>query len=640
MNNNYDFAGWAARNDVLCTDGTTVKKGAFAHQDGAKVALVWGHEHGTPHTVVGHAILEDREEGTYTYGYLNHSPAGLDAKEAIRHKDIDSLSIYANKVKFGGATGRDIMHGDIREVSLVFAGADPTARIEYVLEHDESAGEGAIVYNGLVQDFEIQHEEEPVTEEPVAEAAPEEEIAHAEDKTLNDEVSHADEKKEEDKPVAEAKEKTLEEIVNSMNEEQKTALYALVGLALEDGGEDEGEEEKEDKTSKDSQEDKSVKHNIFEDTNTVVRHGLSDDDVATIFRDAARGGSLKDAYEDFIAHSDTIAHTVTDDDNNTVTYGIANVKYAYPDYHATSAQPVFAKRDNTWVGKVLNSVHYSPFNRIKSLVADITMDDARAKGYTKGNLKKEEVFSLLKRTTDPQTIYKRQKLDRDDLLDITDFDVVAWLKTELKIMLDEEKARAILVGDGRTALAEDKIKEDHIRPVWTDADLYTVKVAVDFTGLATANAKAKAIIDAVIRNRKSYKGSGNPTYFLPDDILSEMLLIEDTTGRKIYKDVNELANTLRVKEIVSVPVMESLSRSVTTGSGQSATTTTYNLLGIMVNLDDYTVGANRQSRETLFEDFDIDYNQQKYLLEERACGALTLPYSAIAFETTGSFTAG
>ena len=644
MDKNYDFAGWAARNDVLCSDGTTIRHGAFAHQDGEKVRLVWEHEHGTPHGVVGHGILENRDEGIYLYGYLNNSPAGQDAKEAIRHKDVDSLSIYANKVKFGGKTGKDVLHGMIREVSLVLTGADPTARIDYVLEHDEEAGEGIIAYNGLVQDFEIPGEDEVSHMEDNREV-----IEHSEESlediinSMSDkqrdamyamvgmaikdtEMAHADKEDDND-------EETLEDIINTMTDKQKNAMYAMIGLALEDAGET---KETKETNTKESKEDEGVKHNIFEEGANVIQHGFSESDVENIFKEAKRGGSLREAVNDYIEHSDTIAHSVTDDDNNTVTYGMANIANLYPDYHPVTNTPIMVQRDQSWVSKVMNGVRKSPFARIKSILADITMDDARALGYTKGNLKKEEVFKLLKRTTDPQTIYKKQKLDRDDVLDITDFDVVAWLKGEMQVMLEEEKARAILVGDGRSDVSDDKIGEDHIRPVWTDADTYTIKSEVSFTGLATNGAKADAIIDAAIRARKDYKGSGNPTFFAPESTITEMLLIKDTTGRKIYNGISDLATALRVKEIVSVPVMENLSR--TSGTGNDAKT--LNLLGVIFNPDDYTVGGNKPGQKKLFEDFDIDYNQMKYLIEDRISGALTKPYSAIALETTGTFAVG
>lgn len=629
MNKNYDFAGWAARNDVLCSDGTTVKKGAFTHQNGQRVGLYWGHKHDDPHAIVGHCYLEDRPEGIYTYGYLNNTAAGMDAKEAIRHKDIDSLSIYANNVKFGGATGKDILHGVIREVSLVFAGADNTARIDYVLEHEESAGEGAIIYNGLVQDFEF----------PVEEVVGN--IAHVDDSV--EEIEHAEAKKEEpkedkkeepteDKKVEKEKELTLEEVVDSMTEEQKTALYALVGMALEEGVEDEN--------NKDSEEDKNVKHNVFETGMQEIRHDVLDaSDMQAIFKDAKKIGSLRDAANEYLENTYSVSHAITDSHNNSITYGIADIDYLLPEAKAVTVEPQLIKADDGWVSKVMNGVHTSPFARIKSIFADITGEDARAFGYTKGHLKKEEVFALLKRTTDPQTIYKKQKLDRDDIIDITDFDVVAWLKKEMSLMLDEEKARAILVGDGRSSGSDDKISEEHIRPIWKDADLYSIKANVSFTGLTKNSEKADAIIDSAIRNRRHYRGSGNPTLFASETAVTEMLLIKDTTGRKIYSGMSDLATALRVKEIVTVPIMENLSRTVTT-TGENPTTTTYNLLGIIVNLDDYTVGATRNGKTTLFEDFDIDYNQQKYLIEGRCSGALTKPASAIVLETTGTFAEG
>jgi len=571
---NYDFSGWATRNNLRCSDGRIIMKDAFKHNDGQTVPLVWNHQHNDPHNVLGHALLENRDEGVYAYCKFNETESGKNAKLLVEHGDVTALSIYANQLK---QQGPHVVHGTIREVSLVLAGANPEAFIDNVIRHGEYSDEEAIIYTG--ENISIYH----ATGENIS-------------------IYHADEKKEEEKTVENKErknEETVADVFNTLTEKQKMVVYALIGQALE---EKEKSEDNDDDDDNSKGGNKTMKHNVFDQeyaTNDVLSHS----EVEAIFSDVKRYGSLRDAV---------LAH------------GIENIDYLFPDAKTVTNTPQFIQRDTGWVQKVMNSVHHTPFSRIKSIFADITEEDARAKGYIKGNLKKEEVFSLLKRTTTPTTIYKKQKLDRDDIVDIVDFDVVAWLKAEMRMMLDEEIARAILVGDGRLASSDDKINEQNIRPIWTDADLYTIKAPIIVSANATADEKAKAFIRAAIKSRKNYKGSGEPTLYTTEDVLTDCLLMEDATGRIIYDSVTKLATALRVKEIVTVPVMENLRRN---DGG-----TTYELMGIIVNLTDYNVGADKGGAVNLFDDFDIDYNAQKYLIETRCSGALIKPYSAIALE--------
>ena len=552
----YDFSGWATRNDIKCSDGRTIRKNAFKDNDGQTVPLVWNHSHNDPANVLGHALLENRDQGVYAYCTFNNSELGQTAKELVEHGDVTSLSIYANKLKQNGG---DVIHGAIREVSLVLAGANPGAYIDSVMVHGEESDEEAVIFTG--ENISLSHaENEPQPEE----------------------------KTEEEKTMA--KEKTVQDVFNELTEEQKQVVYALIGQALEDAqdGEDEGDYE--------------MKQNVFDNDEMNSGNVLSHSDMMDIISDAKRYGSMKDSF---------LAHTQT--------YGIENVDFLFPDPENVNMPPTFIERDMGWVQKVMSGVHHTPFSRIKSMFADITADEARAKGYIKGNLKKEEVFTLLKRTTTPTTIYKKQKMDRDDVVDITDFDVIAWLKKEMRLMLDEEIARAILVGDGRLSSSDDKIHETNVRPILTDEDLYTVKANITVATNATGSEKAKAFIDEVIRSRKDYKGSGNPTLFTTEDMVTECLLLEDSMGHKLYKSEAELATTLRVKEIVTVEVMEGVKDK-----------NSHDVAGIIVNLADYNVGADKGGAVNMFDDFDIDYNQQKYLIETRCSGALIKPYSAIA----------
>lgn len=570
----FDFSGWATRNDLKCSDGRTIRRDAFKDNNGQTVPLVWNHQHNDSMNVLGHALLENRDQGVYAYCTFNDTESGQNAKLLVEHGDVTALSIYANQLK---QQGGNVLHGAIREVSLVLAGANPGAFIDSVLTHGEASDEEAIIYTG--EDISLAHSDEP-------------------EKKKEDAKEDTSEK--EDKPMAEDnKEKTVQDVFDEMTEEQKNVVYAMIGMALEEqGGADDDEED----NSEGGNED--MKHNVFDQDQYQEENVLSHSDMETIINDAKRYGSLK---ESFLAHAED--------------YGIDNIDYLFPDAKNVTPTPEFIKRDTDWVQKVMSGVHHTPFSRIKSMFANITEDEARAKGYIKGNLKKEEVFSLLKRTTTPTTIYKKQKLDRDDVIDITDFDVVAWLKAEMRLMLDEEIARAILVGDGRLSSSDDKINETNIRPIVSDDALYTIRKKVSVAHGATDDVKAKTFIKAAIKARKDYKGSGNPTLYTTEDVVTDCLLLEDTTGRRLYNSVNDLATTLRVKEILTIEVMEGVK-----GPEGGA------LMGIIVNLADYNVGADKGGAVNMFDDFDIDYNQQKYLIETRCSGALIKPYSAIELE--------
>lgn len=567
MDKNFDFCGWATRNDLKCSDGRVIRRDAFKHNDGKQVPMVWNHQHNDPNEVLGHALLENREEGVYAYCRFNDTESGKTAKLLVQHGDVNALSIYANQLE---QQGPNVMHGNIRELSLVLAGANPGAFIESIIKHGEESDEEGIIYTG--EKLILSHSEE----------------------------EKKDKSKEEKKDEHESDDKkTIEDILKTLNEEQKTALYAIVGQMVSHSDDDEKEDE----------EETTMKHNLFDsDTKEKEETVLSHDAMETIIGDAKRYGSLK---ESFLAHADE--------------YGIKEIETLFPEPKSLNNPPEFIKREMGWVQKVMSSVHHTPFSRIKSSFADITEDDARAKGYIKGKLKKEEVFSLLKRTTTPTTIYKKQKLDRDDIIDITDFDVVAWLKSEMRLMLDEEIARAILVGDGRLASSDDKINESNIRPIWKDADLYNIKATIEVDAAATPDQRAKAAIRAIIKSRKNYKGSGNPALYTTEDFLTDCLLLEDANGRVIYDTEEKLRTALRVSAIITVPVMESLTR-------KDEENNDLELLGIIVNLNDYNVGADKGGAINMFDDFDIDYNQQKYLIETRCSGALIKPYSAISIE--------
>ena len=576
---NFDFSGWATRNDLKCSDGRIIRKDAFKSNDGQKVPLVWNHQHSDPNEVLGHAMLENRDEGVYAYCKFNDTESGRTAKLLVQHGDVNALSIYANQLK---QQGPNVMHGNIRELSLVLAGANPGAFIESIIKHGEESDEEAIIFTG--ENVSLAHTGcGESTEQPAEE-----------------ELKHADDEKKEDAKVAEESKKnegeeTVADVFNTLSEKQKTVVYAMIGQALEDNNKSEGGDEE-------------MKHNVFDKDTENQENVLSHDAMETIIADGKRYGSLK---ESFLAHAEE--------------YGIKEIETLFPEAKSLNNPPEFIKREMGWVQKVMSGVHHTPFSRIKSSFADITEDDARAKGYIKGKLKKEEVFSLLKRTTTPTTIYKKQKLDRDDVIDITDFDVVAWLKSEMRMMLDEEIARAILVGDGRLASSDDKINESNIRPIWKDEDLYNIKATIEVDAAATPDQKAKAAIRAIIKSRKNYKGSGNPALYTTEDFLTDCLLLEDMNGRVIYDTEEKLRTALRVSSIITVPVMEGLTRKDDEGND-------LDLLGIIVNLNDYNVGADKGGAINMFDDFDIDYNQQKYLIETRCSGALIKPFSAISIE--------
>lgn len=572
----FDFSGWATRNNLKCSDGRTIRKDAFKDNNGQKVPLVWNHQHNEPFNVLGHALLENREEGVYAYCAFNDTEAGQNAKRLVEHGDVSALSIYANQLKQHGG---DVIHGSIREVSLVLAGANPGAFIDSIICHGEESEEEAIIYTG--EDISL---------------------SHADNEEIKEEKPMEDTKKMEKSEKPEG-EKTVKDVFDTLTEEQKTVVYALIGQALE------GKDEPDDYEDEDDEEDNNMKHNVFDQDEMMQGNALSHSDMEEIFSDAKRTGSLKESF---------LAHAVG-------TYGIDAIDTLFPEPKSMNTPPEFIKRDMNWVAGVINGVHHTPFSRIKSMFANITEDEARAKGYIKGNLKKEEVFTLLKRTTTPTTIYKKQKLDRDDIIDITDFDVVAWIKSEMRMMLDEEIARAILVGDGRLTSDDDHINETNIRPIWKDDDLYTIKTKITVDASATDDDKAKAVIKAAVKSRKNYKGSGNPVLYTTEDFLTNCLLLEDTQGYRLYKSEQDVATAMRVSRIVTVPVMENLSRT-------DSESKTRNLVGIIVNLNDYNVGADKGGAVNMFDDFDIDYNQQKYLMETRCSGALIKPYSAIALE--------
>lgn len=569
----YDFSGWATRNNLKCTDGRVIMNNAFKHNDGRKVPLVWNHQHNDPYNVLGYAVLENREEeGMYAYGVFNDTDSAQAAKLLVQHGDVTSLSIWANRLQ---EKQKQVFHGDIREVSLVLAGANPGAKIESIMKHEDGSDEEAIIFNDR-EDLVLSHTDKPEPEEPPKEPEPE--------------------KKKEEKPVAN-EDKTVQEVFDTLTEEQKTVVYAMIAAAVD------GDDQEDDEEENDEEETPDMKHNVFdrqeEEQDNVIAHA----DMMAVLNDAKRFGSLKESA---------------------LQHGITDIEFLFPDAQNVTPTPTWIDRDQTWVDDVMSNTHHTPFARIKSMAADITADEARAKGYTKGNVKLDEVFTLLKRVTTPTTVYKKQSLDRDDVIDITDFDVVAWLKVEMRGKLNEEIARAVLISDGRLSAADDKINETNIRPIWTDDSLYAVKVNVEAAPNATADEKAKATIRAIIKSRKQYKGSGNPTFYTTEDVLTDMLLLEDAQGRVIYDTIEKLTTALRVKKIVTVAPME--------GKTREAGGKTLELLGIVVNLKDYTIGADKGGAVNMFDDFDIDYNKMKYLIETRCSGALVLPHSALVLE--------
>lgn len=580
---NYDFAGWVTKNNLRCADGLTICQDAFRTQDGMVVPLVYNHNHEKVESILGHTLLENRPEGVYGYSKFNDTPSGQHAKAAVNNGDITSMSIYANNLS---KVGSGVTHGAIREVSLVIAGANPGAMIESVMMHGISIGDEedeAIIYTG--DDFVLFH-------------------------------ADVEEKKEDKKVAEESGGKTVKEVFDTLNDEQKKAVAIIVGQAIQDakGG---GEKKEED----------DVKHNVFEkhDGDESYQTYLSHSQEAAIFKRAKECRSFKQAVKEFCSENDVIIHSLDTTGMTTATgtstYGFNDPEMLFPEYKSLNTPPEWISRNMDWVAKVIGGVHRTPYSRIKSMYADITEDEARAKGYITGKQKKDEVFTTLKRTTDPQTIYKRQKMDRDTILDITDFDVVSWIRAEMRVMLNEEIARAILIGDGRPSDSDDKIQEMHIRPIVTDVPLFNVTIKVTVPENATPAEIADATIDAIIRSKKKYKGSGNPTFFTSSDPVTEMLLLKDGIGHKLYKTENELATTLRVKDIVEVEPME--------GHTITYQEKKYPLIGTIVNLNDYNVGTDKGGQIENFEDFDIDYNQYKYLIEARMSGALVKPFSAI-----------
>ena len=626
MGKTYDFAGWATRNDLRCADGRVIRKDAFKENDGKTVPLVWNHNHSEVTNVIGHALLENRGEGVYAYCSLNDTPTGRHAKEIIRHGDVEALSIWANNLKQHGS---DVFHGVIRELSLVLAGANPGAFIEDVeFAHGEDGeGSAAILYNDCEltelyhsnEDEDPEDPKEPEKKENQESKEPEQEPKNEDDDSENEEGESKEEGDEEGEEgneelshsaVPENIGERFKKILKKLDNEDQQVVAMVVGMAANEANEG-GEE---------------MKHNAFdkESNGATMVHSIN---FADLLEDAKKEGSLKAAVlvhaAEFEESADEyIAHAYPHNEDGTEqTYGIANIHWLFPEARMTSPTPEWIKRDTDWVAGVINGVHHTPFSRIKSMYADVTAEEARAKGYTKGHRKVEEVFTLLKRSTTPQTIYKKQKLDRDDIIDITDFDVVAWIKVEMRFMLEEEIARAILVGDGRSTASDDHISHEHVRPIWLDDVLYTIKHEI-------ADPTPENVIDEAVLARINYKGSGQPVLYTTEEWITKMLLLKDTTKHRLYKTMEELATAMRVSKIVPVPVMEGLTRTV----GEGASAKTYGLIGLIVNLKDYTVGADKGGAVSLFDDFDIDYNQQKYLIETRISGAMTKPKAAIALE--------
>lgn len=571
----YDFCGWATKNDLKCSDGRVIRRNAFKDDDGKRVPVVWNHRHDDAFDVLGHADLKNRAEGVYAYVKLNEdTEQGRNALALVNHGDINAMSICANKLK---QSGSDVLHGVIREISLVLAGANPGAMIENIITHSDEDGDTAMIYTGMNLIFDDSSE-----------------ISHAEE----DNPKETSEETKEDKTVAN-EEKTVGELMDSamkkLDPDEKDAVYAVIGAALEQSATD------------DEEEDDGVSHNVFEgkkaqDSDTLMHAEILEES----FRDGKKYGSLRESIKE-----------------HALEHGIDDIDLLFPDPKATATQPTMVTRDMDWVSVVMGGVHHVPFARIKSLYADLTEDEARAKGYIKGKYKKEQVFGLLKRTTQPTTVFKKQKLDRDDMID-AEFDIVPLIRQEMRMMLNEELARAYLFGDGRPASSDDKINEQCIRPVWTDEPFFTINATFTVSAGASADDKAKAFIRAAIKSRKDYKGAGNPILFTTEDILTDMLLMTDSTGRDLYTDEAQLARKLRVSRIVTVPVMEGLKREV---GGKNR-----ELYGLILNLKDYNVGADRGGQVSMFDDFDIDYNAQKYLIETRCSGSLVNPYSAIAVE--------
>ena len=572
----FDFSGWATRNDIKCSDGRTIRKDAFKHCDGQTVPLVWNHNHTDADNVLGKALLENRNEGVYAYCSFNGTENGKNAKELVKHGDIVSLSIYANQLKQNGG---DVIHGAIKEVSLVLAGANPGAKIENVMAHGELDEESATIWNGVTElKFDVD-----VDTDAISHAAAQEEPAKMEDSK-------------------EGKEETIADVYNTLTEKQKLVVNALIGAALEEKAENDDQEE-----------DEKMKHNAFEQTNEIETNVLSHSDLVDVIADAKKFGSLKDAY---IAKCN--------EKEVDLQHSINNLDVLFPEVKAINNTPVTINDDTNWVAKVMGGVHHTPFSRVKMMAFDITGEEARARGYIKGNKKEEEVIGALRRETSPQTVYKLQKLDRDDIIDVTDFDVVAYIKNEMRGKLDEEIARAILIGDGRSSASKDKINPLHIRPILGDDSTYVISKQLSRDKGADDYAFAKKFIKAVIKSRKEYKGKGNPTLFCTEDLLTDMLLIEDANQRVIYDTMDKLKTALRVVDIVTVPCFENQTRKVAEQN--------LKLMAILVNLSDYNVGADKGGAVSMFDDFDINFNKYEYLIETRCSGAMVQPYGAVTFE--------
>lgn len=572
----FDFSGWATRNDIKCSDGRTIRKDAFKHCDGQTVPLVWNHNHTDADNVLGKALLENRNEGVYAYCSFNGTENGKNAKELVKHGDIVSLSIYANQLKQNGG---DVIHGAIKEVSLVLAGANPGAKIENVMAHGELDEESATIWNGVTElKFDVDVD--------------------------TDAISHADAQEEPAKKEdsEEGKEETIADVYNTLTEKQKLVVNALIGAALEEKAENDDQEE-----------DEKMKHNAFEQTNEIETNVLSHSDLVDVIADAKKSGSLKDAY---IAKCN--------EKEVDLQHSINNLDVLFPEVKAINNTPVTINDDTNWVAKVMGGVHHTPFSRVKMMAFDITGEEARARGYIKGNKKEEEVIAALRRETSPQTVYKLQKLDRDDIIDVTDFDVVAYIKNEMRGKLDEEIARAVLIGDGRSSASKDKINPLHIRPILGDDPTYVVSKQLKRDASADEYAFAKQFIKTVIKSRKEYKGKGNPTLFCTEDLLTDMLLIEDANQRVIYDTMDKLKTALRVVDIVTVPCFENQTRKV----GEQ----NLKLMAILVNLSDYNVGADKGGAVSMFDDFDINFNKYEYLIETRCSGAMVQPYGAVTFE--------
>ncbi len=634
MGAKYDFGGIATKYGARCADGLTIHKGAFDECDGMKVPLVWNHQHGSIGNVLGHAILENRGDHIYAHCKLNDTPDGQKARKILANGDLTALSIYANDLF---KKGKNVMHGVIREVSLVLAGANPGALIDSVsiahslgitdleeLEDFVNDCNEAYIYHGIDDSIDIEDESED-----------DEDTDDESEDDGEDDIQHSADEKDDSL----SSEKSPQEIFDSLNEDQKTLFYAMLA-EVADG-----------KTSNETnKEEEEMKHNAFETDEQIVNNGpvLSIEDRKALLADAKRYGSLKEAIKHSFEDGGVLAHAFipepnwpTNTDGSVQKYGIANIDWLFPENKSlTNGAPEFIQRDMTWVSHLMGSVHHTPFARVKMMFADITEDEARARGYMKGNKKIEEVFTLLKRSFGPQTVYKKQKLDRDDIIDITDFDVVGWIRNEMRFMLQEEIARAVLVGDGRNVASEDKIKETNICPIWKDDDLYTIRVRLPYIQNETEAARAKRIIRAAIKVRKDYKGTGNPKMFTTADEHTEMLLLEDGNGYSLYKTDNELATKCRVSEIVEVPVMEGISEQVTETIEGQQVVKTYDLVAIIVNPADYNIGTDRGGEVNTFEDFDIDFNQHKYLIETRISGGLVRPKSAIAIEIEAPTTGG